>query len=378
VPALDVRGLTKRYGHSAAIEDVSFSVGDGELVCVVGPSGCGKTTLLRCVAGLLMPDSGRIAIGGRIAFSSSPRVAVRAEARGVGLVFQDYALWPHMSVRQHLRFPMESRGTPRAKRDEQVARLLELVQLSDYGDRRPGELSGGQQQRVALARALAGGPALMLMDEPMSNLDARLRLQMRRELTKLIRDSGVATLYVTHDQSEAMSIADRILVLRSGHVVQQGTPAEIYERPADLELAEFLGIGPVLGVLPAGEPEAVAVAGRTLVSALGFDVTDARYLIVPPSAVHLAGECQNTLEETVLPASMESASYEGGSWLVDARLEKTGELLQFRAVRPPIAGDPLNLHLVAGRTLPFTDAGLLCPKAEAEPAEFIRSEVHVP
>ncbi len=373
-PALEVRNLVKRYGSSVAVEDVSLSVGDGELVCLVGPSGCGKTTVLRCIAGLLAPESGRIVIGGRVAFSSSPRVSVRAEARNVGLVFQDYALWPHMNVREHVRFPMESRATPRREREARVSELVDLVQLSAYGNRRPGELSGGQQQRVALARALAGAPALLLMDEPMSNLDARLRQQMRSELTRLLRRSGVATLYVTHDQAEAMSIADRILVLRAGRVIQQGTPADVYERPADLELADFLGIGPLIAAAPGAAGVALA-AGGLAVRLQGSDAGAVTQLVVPPSAVHPTS--QGGDGEVTIAATVESAAYEGGSWLVDARIQATGELIQFRAVRPPVAGESLILYVEASRLLPFTETGRLCACGAERPADSELREVRV-
>jgi len=377
VNALEIRNLSKRYGERVAVDDLSFTVDDGTLTCLVGPSGCGKTTVLRCVAGLLAPDGGRISIGGRVVFSTKPRVAVRAEDRRTGLVFQDYALWPHMNVRQHLRFPMESRGMPRAERGQEVAQLLDLVQLQQYGDSRPSELSGGQQQRVALARALASYPRLLLMDEPMSNLDARLRQQMRGDLVRLLRGSGVATLYVTHDQAEAMSIADQIVVLRDGRLIQQGAPESLYERPADLDVAEFLGIGPGVEAIPGDVPGTARLAGRFTVALAAFDTTRIARAVVPVSAAHPAGGCTEAIEHPALPAVVESSSYEGGAWLMQARVGEGGQVVHFRSDRPLAAGLELPLHLVLDRLLAFSDDGQLCPQATPRPSQIRPSEVPV-
>lgn len=376
VTAVEVRDLSKRYGDRLVVNGVSFSVGDAELVSVLGPSGCGKTTILRCVAGLLNAESGRIAIAGRVVYSSNPHVFVRTEQRAIGLVYQDYALWPHLSVRQHLRFPMESRGVAKAGREAEVARLLALVQLEAYADRRPGELSGGQQQRVAIARALAGEPRLLLMDEPMSNLDARLREQMRSELVRLVKGSGIATLYVTHDQAEAMSISDRIIVLREGGIVQQGSPAELYQQPADLGVAEFLGIGSTVSVTP-GAGGTLTIADGPPMTVEGFDTTAARRVVVPVPAVHPAEVCRLGVEdETVLGAVADSASYEGGAWLIRARLPD-GQVIEVPSERPVTIGIGFEVHLVARRILPFTDEGRLCPKA-GDPVGKGSIEVTIP
>jgi len=377
VRALEIRNLSKHYGGSVAVDDLSFSVDDGTLTCLVGPSGCGKTTVLRCVAGLLAPDGGRITIGGSVVFSTKPRVAVRAEDRRTGLVFQDYALWPHMNVRQHLSFPMESHGMPRSERRQEVAQLLDLVQLQQYGDRRPSELSGGQQQRVALARALASRPRLLLMDEPMSNLDARLRQQMRADLVRLLRGSGVATLYVTHDQAEAMSIADQIVVLREGRLVQQGAPASVYERPADLEVAEFLGIGPSVEAVPGATPGTARLAGRFPVTLPGFETARIARVVVPVSAAHPAGGCAEAGEHATVPTVVESSSYEGGAWLVQARIGESGRTVHFRSDHPLAAGLDLPLHLVLQRLLAFSEDGRLCPQVSGRPAQIQPSEVPV-
>jgi ABC-type sugar transport system ATPase subunit len=374
VPALEVRHLGKRYGNRGAVDDISLTVEEGELVCVVGPSGCGKTTLLRAVAGLLTPDAGRIAIAGQVVFSASPRITVRTEHRGIGLVFQDYSLWPHMNVEQHLRFPMETAGIPRNERAGRVAQLLELVQLTGYGNRRPSELSGGQQQRVALARALAARPRLLLMDEPMSNLDARLRHEMRGEIVRLVRDTGVATLYVTHDQAEAMSIADRIIVLREGEMIQEGAPAAIYERPADIKLADFLGIGSRISAAPSLRSGEAVVAGRVTVTLSGFDTSRVVQVVAPISALR-TGDQNAAWETACFAATVLAASYEGGSWLLSAALGDNGEVVQFRSERPIRKGAEVTLNMTPGRLLPFLGDGALCPRDPAMAEPIYSSEV---
>ncbi|WP_242339719.1 MULTISPECIES: ABC transporter ATP-binding protein [Anaeromyxobacter] len=241
---LELESLAKSYGAVPALRGVSLSVGDGELVAVVGPSGCGKSTLLSLVAGLEAPDAGVVRIDGRVVNDLSPR------ERDVAMVFQSYALYPHMTVRRNLAFPLAVAGRPRreiAARVEEVAALLGLAPLLD---RRPGALSGGQRQRVALGRALVRRPKVFLLDEPLSNLDAALRLGVRAELKKLHERLGATFVYVTHDQAEAMTLADRIAVLRDGALEQLGTPREIYGAPATAFVARFVGTPPVNLVAP--------------------------------------------------------------------------------------------------------------------------------
>ena len=221
--------------RTAAVDDVSLTVSPGELFFLLGPSGCGKTTLLRMIAGLIEPTAGRLFFGDRDV-TDEP-----IERRGTALVFQNYALWPHMTVAANVAFGPRMQGVPRAARRELVNRNLELVQMANLARRKPKQLSGGQQQRVALARALAARPACLLLDEPLSNLDAQLRLQMREEIRELVKATGTTAIYVTHDQKEALSMGDRIAVMRSGRVVQVGTPAAIYERPVNSFVAAFIG-----------------------------------------------------------------------------------------------------------------------------------------
>jgi iron(III) transport system ATP-binding protein len=258
------RGLLRRRPASEepervfAVDGVSFDVRDGELFTLLGPSGCGKTTTLRCIAGLERPDSGRIAVDGRVLFSAAPErvtsltkyplgydINVSANKRGLGMVFQSYAIWPHMTVFRNVSFPLDvmprGRRPERAQLREQVMRVLEVTELATFADRPATKLSGGQQQRLALARALVIQPELMLLDEPLSNLDAKLRETMRFELKRLQLELGLTTVYVTHDQSEALAMSSRIAVMNAGKLEQIGKPREIYTRPQTQFVAEFIG-----------------------------------------------------------------------------------------------------------------------------------------
>jgi iron(III) transport system ATP-binding protein len=232
---IEIERVSFGYGATRVLEEVSLSVRKGEFFAFLGPSGSGKTTLLRLVAGFGFPDSGRILIGGRDATREPPW------ARNVGLVFQNYALWPHMTVAQNVAFGLERRRVPRAERERRVKAALDLVGLAHLMERRPAQLSGGQQQRVAIARTLAIEPDVLLLDEPLSNLDAGLRAEVRAELVELQRRLGLTTILVTHDQEEANAAADRMAVLNEGRVLQVGAPAELYDRPVNRFVAGFLG-----------------------------------------------------------------------------------------------------------------------------------------
>jgi iron(III) transport system ATP-binding protein len=224
-----------------AAQDVSFEVPDGKLFTLLGPSGCGKTTTLRSIAGLEKPVSGEIEVGGKTMYSSGKGIFVAPNKRNFGMVFQSYAIWPHMNVFQNVAFPLEVRRLPRKQIREKVERVLQSVQLDHLLDREATKLSGGQQQRLALARALVMEPQLLLLDEPLSNLDAKLRDRMRSELKRLQRELGLTTVYVTHDQSEALALSHQIAVMNDGQVVQVGSPREIYEQPKNRFVADFVG-----------------------------------------------------------------------------------------------------------------------------------------
>ncbi len=239
---LDVSELRKLFSIGRpAIDGVSFAVPAGEIVVLLGPSGCGKTTTLRCVAGLEHPTAGSISIGGRVVSSPTQGILMPPRLRDIGMVFQSYAVWPHMTVRQNVIYPLKHRNIPRADANRKVDDVLALVGLSEYADRPVVALSGGQMQRVALARSIVYHPQLLLLDEPLSNLDAKLRLRLRDDLRRILKAAGMTALYVTHDQAEAVVLGDRIGVMRDGKLLQMGTPDEIYNRPADLFVANFTG-----------------------------------------------------------------------------------------------------------------------------------------
>jgi putative spermidine/putrescine transport system ATP-binding protein len=250
-PALRLQALVKRFGAHAAVDGVDLTVAPGEFVTLLGPSGCGKTTTLNLIAGFLAPDGGHILLNGHLVENLPPF------KRDLGMVFQDYALFPHMSVSDNVAFGLKMRGVSGAETAERVAEALALVKLEGFGGRRPNQLSGGQRQRVALARALVIRPAMLLLDEPLSNLDLKLREEMRTEISTLQRRLGIATVFVTHDQGEALTMSDRIAVMRDGKIEQIGTPAEIYERPATRFVAGFIGS---INIVPAKVAE-IATGG---------------------------------------------------------------------------------------------------------------------
>jgi iron(III) transport system ATP-binding protein len=237
--AVELKGLTKRYGPLAVVDRIDLHIEHGKLVCLLGPSGCGKTTTLRLVAGFLAPDAGEILVAGSVV--SAPGGVVPPEQRNMSMIFQSYALWPHMTIAENVAYGLVVRKLSRDEIARRVEKILAVTQMSRFAERYPGELSGGQQQRIALARALVIEPETLLLDEPLSNLDANLREEMRFELRRLHDEFRYTTIYVTHDQQEAMTAADRIVVMRDGKVEQSGSPREVYEQPATEFVARFIG-----------------------------------------------------------------------------------------------------------------------------------------
>jgi iron(III) transport system ATP-binding protein len=233
--SIRIQKLTKRFGAVTALHHLDLVIEPGELFFLLGPSGCGKTTLLRCIAGFFIPDEGRIFFGDEDVTQLAPH------KRNTGMMFQSYALWPHMSVAENVAFGLEERNLPRPEIRTKVAEALESVRMGAYAERRPNQLSGGQQQRVALARALVIRPRCLLLDEPLSNLDAKLRLEMRMEIRRVCKEFKLTTVYVTHDQKEALSVSDRMAILESGRILQVGSPQEIYRKPARKTVADFIG-----------------------------------------------------------------------------------------------------------------------------------------
>ena len=266
--AIAIQGLVKHYrlpgqdGAVAAVDQVDLQVEPGSTVALLGPSGCGKTTTLRCVAGLEVPDAGRISIGEAVVFDAAARINVPPHRRRLGMVFQSYALWPHLRVAENVAFPLRRLGLSRAELADRVRRVLESVDIARLTDRYPGQLSGGQQQRVALARALVGEPAVILFDEPLSNLDTKLREQMRWELGQLQCRIGFTAVYVTHDRAEALTLAHQVVVMSGGRIVQHGTPEAVYRNPRHPFVADFMGD---VNLLPGHS----APGERTLAAAFG-------------------------------------------------------------------------------------------------------------
>ena len=283
---ITIEKLTKRFGANTVLKSIDLQIAAGELFFLLGPSGCGKTTLLRAVAGLNEPDEGRILAGDREVTHVPPH------QRDMGMVFQSYALWPHMTLRENVAFGLEMRGIKKNEADPRVLRALEMVKLADRADSKPNELSGGQQQRVALARALVIEPQCLLLDEPLSNLDAKLRLEMRTEIRRICKEAGLTAIYVTHDQKEALSIADRLAILEQGHLLQVGGPQEVYTRPKNRFVAQFIGETTFIEGRVRTVKEGVAVVetasgGWTAVVQEQVEIGKPVWLSIRPEAVQL-------------------------------------------------------------------------------------------
>jgi ABC-type Fe3+/spermidine/putrescine transport system ATPase subunit len=328
---LKLQGVTKRFGDHVVVNEVSLTVGAGEIVALLGPSGCGKTTTLRLVAGFEKPEAGDIAIAGRSVMRQPPF------QRQIGLVFQDYALFPHMTVAQNVDYGMRQHSVPAAERDERRAKLLRLVRLEGLEQRRPSALSGGQQQRVALARALAISPDLLLLDEPLSNLDAKLREALRAELREILREVHMTTLVVTHDQLEAIALADRIALMNNGRIVQVGTGREIYEEPATRFVAEFIGqslwfTGKLDASPQDGHPRFVADDGNAFAVAPSASRSGrGQGMSIRPEHVHLTARPG---DRNRLPATIERVEFYGAELIVHCRLARGG-----RSIAIPIRSD---------------------------------------
>jgi iron(III) transport system ATP-binding protein len=339
---IDVAGLRKSFAASgqtiAAVDGVDFSIKAGAMATLLGPSGCGKTTTLRCLAGLERPDSGRIAIGG--ATMADTGVFVPPQRRNLGMVFQSYAIWPHMSVLENVAYALEGRGVPRAERRKRAMEALALVQLTELAERAAPRLSGGQQQRVAIARALVGQPQALLFDEPLSNLDAKLRIEMRNELKRIQRESGLTAVYVTHDQAEALAISDEIIVMRAGHIVERGAPVDVYRRPRHVFTAQFLGstnlIPGMVAEVNCGRLAITTALGRIL----GVDPTGAlrggAKVMVSIRPEDLATDGINTIEGRMTFAAFAGAAVEAvvlcGDTKIQCLLDRDADLTPGRSV----------------------------------------------
>ncbi|MBB3950046.1 ABC transporter ATP-binding protein [Aureimonas jatrophae] len=338
---LELVGLRRAFGSYTALDGIDLAVERGEFIALLGPSGCGKSTALNCIAGLLPLTGGEIRLDGR------PIHELEPEKRGFGMVFQSYALFPHMTIRKNVGFGLAMQGVPRAEADARVDAALDLVRLRSQADKLPGQLSGGQQQRVAIARAIVIRPPVVLMDEPLSNLDAKLRLEMRAEIRAIHEAIGSTTIYVTHDQDEALSLADRIVVMANGVIRQVGAPEDLYERPAHGDVADFMGFRTRIParVLDADGTVEAAGARLTLPPARGHAPGSAISISVRPEDL-VAGTAQG------LPAEVRSIEYRGRAWFGSAALAD-GTLVFFRSEGRLASGQRASLSFDPARTLVF-------------------------
>ncbi|RLG42032.1 MAG: ABC transporter ATP-binding protein [Thermoproteota archaeon] len=344
--------LTKRFGEVVAVDHVSLEIQHGEFFTLLGPSGCGKTTFLRCIAGLELPDEGKVY------FDDQDVTEVPPHKRDTGMVFQNYALWPHMSVFDNIAYGLKIRGYKKEEIRKRVLEVLKLVKLEGMENRTPHQLSGGQQQRVALARAIVINPKVLLFDEPLSNLDAKLRIEMRAELKRLQRELGITTLYVTHDQEEAMSISDRIAVMNQGRVMQIGTPQEIYKHPKNEFVARFIGQGTFLyGEVVARDGERLKVRLEAIEKDVlavpahpeaNPDVGDRVLVMIRPESFELTPETRDSNEFEV---EVYHVSFLGNSLRVQAKAGDEPFVIEVDPDEEVPVGKPIKVYVPPELTL---------------------------
>jgi spermidine/putrescine ABC transporter ATP-binding subunit len=344
-----VHEITKRFGKLEVVSRASFAVGEGELFTLLGPSGCGKTTLLRLIAGFYVPDDGEVRFDERRVNEMPPH------ERGIGMVFQNYALWPHMTVFDNVAYGLKLRKLPGAEIETRVKGALEKVRLGGLGERYPGQLSGGQQQRVALARALVLNPAILLLDEPLSNLDAKVRVQVRAEIRKLQKELGITTVYVTHDQEEALTLSDRIAVFDHGNLLQVGAPKDLYERPVNRFVADFIGINNMIeGTVRSVESEGGALVVDTALGELRalpsvrLRAGDRCVACIRPENIAIDGT--GAVQGNALRGTIAFAAYLGNTLRYDVDL---GSGITFKAdVRDPWHHVPFAMGATVGLAFP--------------------------
>ena len=365
--------VSRDFGSLNALRDVSLTIRRREFIALLGPSGCGKSTALNCLAGLLPLTDGEILIDGERVDTLPP------EDRGFGMVFQNYALFPHLSVRKNVAFGLQMRNVPKAEAARRVAEAIALVKLEQHADKLPGQLSGGQQQRVAIARAVVLQPRLVLMDEPLSNLDAKLRLDMRTEIRTLHQSLGLTTVYVTHDQEEALSLADRLVVLREGRVQQIGAPAELHDHPANWHVGDFMGYRNLVDMEVAAVEGTSAVVQRAGTSLRATTVGrvaagEVVRVAVRPEDLVVTSPQVPVRSGNHLAARVSVVEYHGREFAVTA-LTEAGQVLHVHADRAPAVGSPVELTVDASRALAYpldldaagAPAGAGRPLAEVHP-----------
>lgn len=368
--SLELRGVGRRFGGVDALSDLNLTIRSGEFVALLGPSGCGKSTALNCLAGLLPLTHGEILLDGKRIDTLPP------ERRGFGMVFQSYALFPHLTVEKNVAFGLQMQGRPRTEIDSRVREAIKLVKLGEHAKKLPGQLSGGQQQRVAIARAVVLEPSLVLMDEPLSNLDAKLRLDMRTEIRRLHQSLGLTTIYVTHDQEEALSLADRLVVMREGRVQQVGTPDELYESPTSWYVADFMGYrniltatvvsasgGEVVVTLPGTADGGVQLTGRAVGALSAGD--QVRVAIRPEDFVVSTSSTNGSGSTTgsgstdgasagAVPGTVAVVEYHGREHAVGVQTGDT--MLHARTPSAPQAGSAVRLTAPVERVLVFPES----------------------
>jgi iron(III) transport system ATP-binding protein len=355
MPEIHVESLVKEFGDQRALDHVEFSVTEGELFTLLGPSGCGKSTTLMSIAGFQAPEEGRIVIGRETLFDASRRVNVPAERRNLGIVFQSYAVWPHMTVYENLAFPLKVRKLKRSEIKMRVRDVLGLVEMQQYEQRYPHQLSGGQQQRVALARALVYSPSVLLLDEPFSNLDAKLRERARSWLKDLQHRLGLTTIFVTHDQDEALSMSDRVVVMNEGKVLQIGTPEEVYRKPASRFVAEFVGrvnlIDGVVSTVEDGRALVEVDGSRQRLSLRAEGSVHGRVTVaVRPEAITLVAPGDESVNGTnTWDASVHAVAFLGDHYEYELQAGSVPLMVQSAQ---HVTGDRIKVHIPA-------DAGAL-------------------
>ncbi|MFC0624015.1 ABC transporter ATP-binding protein [Kribbella deserti] len=374
MPDITLTAVSKAYsaGGPLAVDNLDLTIPDGSFTCLLGPSGCGKTTTLRMIAGLEHPTQGSIRVGDRQLDSVERGIFVPPEKRGMGLVFQNYALWPHLSVRRNVEFGLTVRKTPSAERKRLVDAALTMMQILHVADRYPSQLSGGQQQRVSLARMLAVNPAVLLLDEPLSNLDATLRLEMRAELKRVHDETGHTIVFVTHDQLEAMTMATHVAVMRDGVLQQLAPPLDVYHRPANTFVAAFLG-SPAMNLFECG-PEA-GVLGRQAWKYLsgggltGGDVHAAgvHTVGVRPEALRIVDAQESTEADWAFDATVKAVLPTGAAWTISLMVDDTELYLVTTKAIAAVSGDTVRCAAAASALHLFDSSGARNDLADVRP-----------
>jgi len=360
VDAVSTRGLALHYGDTVILKGIDLSLSRGKTLALLGPSGCGKTTLLRLVAGLLQPSRGSVSISGEVVADAANGHFSPPERRNLGMVFQDYALWPHLTVGGNVSFPLEMRGVGKAERRERTMRALQRVGLEAYADRRPSDLSGGQQQRVAIARAIVAEPQLILFDEPLSNLDRELRENMVGELAGLISELQLTAIYVTHDHAEALTLADQVAVMRAGEIAQLASPDDLIARPATPEVADFLRLG---GTASLTWRDGAWFLGAHAIAREETPRVREAEVLLPLAAVTVSGNAQAAVPATVLRSQFRGDGHlatVAPAGMPDMELQ----VLSAARLRP---GDQIGLSIDPGRISWFGQEGHLTQEKKVEP-----------